>query len=294
MEVGTHSRWMSLYLSGRGHAVIVANARQLRLISESDRKNDCRDAEMLARLARFDKTLLTAVQHRSEEMQQDLGMITARALLVKQRTQLINHIRMTAKASGQRLPKGVATASFHRQDREGVLQLASIEPLLELIGELTRQIRAYDRQIEQLCQRKYPQTELLRQVKGVGPLIALCFVLTIQRADRFRSSRGVGAYLGLCPRQSQSGSRDPQLRIAKAGNRMMRMLLMQGAHYIMGPFGIDSDLRRHGEKLSARGGANAKKRALVAVARKLAVVMHHLWAAGEVYDPLHNANQQTS
>ena len=293
-EVGTHSRWVSRYLSERGHEVIVANARKLRLIYESDNKADQLDAFMLAKLLLADIGLLSPVEHRDEEKQQDLGTITARALLVKMRTQLINHVRMTAKAAGQQLAKGVSSAAFHRIQREGILQLASIEPLLDLIGELTKQIKIYDRQIVRLCRQKYPETQVLQQIRGAGPLITLSYVLTLQSADRFRSNRQVGAYLGLCPRRSQSGNRDPQLRISKAGDQMMRALLVQGAHYIMGPFGCDSDLRRHGEKIAARGGANAKKRALVAVARKLAVVMHHLWATGEVYNPLHNAEREAA
>ena len=291
MEVGTHSRWVSRYLSNRGHDVIVANARKLRLIYESDHKDDRLDALMLAKLLLSDIGLLSPVEHRSEEMQQDLGSITARQLVVKARTQLINYIRMTAKSAGQQLPKGVSTAAFHRIEREGILKQASVEPLLDQIGQLSQHIKIYDRQIVRLCKEKYPETEDLQQIKGVGPLIALCFVLTLQSADRFASSRQVGAYLGLCQRRSQSGDRDPQLRITKAGNRLMRSLLIQGAHYITGPFGEDSDLRRHGEKIAARGGANAKKRALVAVARKLSVLMHHLWATGELYEPLYNADR---
>jgi len=294
MEVGTHSRWVSRYLSGRGHEVIVANARKLRLIYESDHKDDGLDALMLAKLLLADIGLLSPVEHRDEEKQQDLGYITARLQTVKARTQFINYIRMTAKAAGQQLRKGVSSAAFHRIPREGILQQANIEPLLDLIGELTRQIKIYDRQIARLCRQKYPATQVLQQIQGVGPLIALSYVLTLQSADRFRSSRQVGAYLGLCPRRSQSGDRDPQLGITKAGDQMMRALLIQGAHYIMGHFGQDSDLRRHGEKIAARGGANAKKRALVAVARKLAVVMHHLWATGELYEPLYNANRRAA
>ena len=135
---------------------------------------------------------------------------------------------------------------------------------------------------------------VVRQIRGVGPLMALTFVLTLEEAGRFGNSRQVGAYVGLCPRQDQSGQRNPQLRITKAGDRMVRRLLVQSAHYIMGPFGEDSDLRRHGEKIAARGGKNAKKRAVVAVARKLAVLMHHLWVTGEVYEPLYNTHRQAA
>jgi transposase len=131
----------------------------------------------------------------------------------------------------------------------------------------------------------------LRQVEGVGPLTALTFVLTLEDPYRFEKSRSVGAYLGLVPASDKSGDRDPQRRISKEGDEMLRKLLVGSAHYILGPFGGDSDLRRHGEKIASRGAKNAKKRAAVAVARKLAVLLHRLWVTGEVYDPLYNAHR---
>ena len=137
----------------------------------------------------------------------------------------------------------------------------------------------------------YPETELLRQVEGIGPLTALTFVLTLEDPSRFAKSRSVGAYLGLVPATDQSGDRDPQKRISKEGDEMMRRLLVGSAHYILGPLGSDSDLRRHGEKIASRGGKNSKKRAVVAVARKLSVLLHRLWVTGEVYEPLRNTHR---
>ena len=119
-------------------------------------------------------------------------------------------------------------------------------------------------------------------------------MLTLEDPYRFKKSRSVGAYLGLVPATDRSGERDPQKRISKEGNEMLRRLLVGSAHYVLGPFGSDSDLRRHGEKIASRGGKNAKKRAVVAVARKLAVLLHRLWISGEVYDPLYNAHRRQS
>jgi transposase len=102
----------------------------------------------------------------------------------------------------------------------------------------------------------------------------------------------VGAYLGLVPATDRSGDRDPQKHISKEGEEMLRKLLVSSAHYVLGPFGSDSDLRRHGEKIASRGGKNAKKRAAVAVARKLCVLLHRLWVSGEVYDPLYNTHRR--
>jgi transposase len=168
----------------------------------------------------------------------------------------------------------------------------AIEPILATIGSLTERIREYDRQLEAISKEHYPETELLRQVEGVGALTALTFVLTLEDPYRFEKSRSVGAYLGLVPARDQSGERDPQKRISKEGGETLRKLLVGNSHYILGPFGSDSDLRRHGEKIALRGAKNAKKRAAVATARKLSVLLHRLWVTGEAYDPLHNAHRR--
>jgi transposase len=170
--------------------------------------------------------------------------------------------------------------------------LAALGPILEQIGSLTERIRQYDRQLEAVSKEHYPETELLRQVEGIGRLTVLTFVLAVEDPYRFEKSRSVGAYLGLVPATDQSGERDPQKRISKEGDQMLRKLLVGSAHYVLGPFGSDSDLRRHGEKIAARGGKNSKKRAVVAVARKLSVLLHRLWVSGEVYDPLYNAHRR--
>ena len=170
LEAGTHSGWVSRLLEEMGHEVLVGNPRRLRVIWDSDRKDDDRDAETLARIT------------------------------------------------------------------------------------------------------------------------ALAFILTLERADRFKKSRDVGSYVGLTPKRDQSGQSDKQLGITKAGNAELRRLLVGCAQYILGYYAKDCDLRRVGLKLAARGGKNAKRRAVVAVARKLAVLMHHLWATGETYDPFFQRN----
>jgi transposase len=192
------------------------------------------------------------------------------------------------------LPKCPAR-SFHKRAAAHIPEALwpALGPILETIASLTQRIRDYERQLETISKEHYPETELLRQVEGVGPLTALTFVLTVEDPSRFEKSRSVGAYLGLVPAKDQSGERDPQKRISKEGDEMLRRLLVSGAHYILGPFAKDSDLRRHGEKLSSRGGKNAKKRAIVAVARKLAVLLHSLWVSGEIYEPLRNANRSS-
>jgi transposase len=289
IEAGTHSPWVSRVLEECGQEVLVANPRRTRLIYASKRKTDEVDAESLARLARVDPKLLYPLKHRGEHSQAHLAIIRSREALVGSRTQLVNHVRGAVKSFGARLPKCPAR-SFHKRAAEHIPEalLPALGPILETIGSLTERIREYDRQLESVRQEHYPETELLCQVEGIGTLTALTFVLTLEDPYRFERSRSVGAYLGLVPAQDQSGDRDPQKHISKEGDEMLRKLLVGSAHYILGPFGSDSDLRRHGEKIASRGAKNAKKRAAVAVARKLAVLLHSLWVSGELYEPLRN------
>ena len=290
MEVGTHSPWLSRWLSSLGFEVIVANARQVQLISASSRKNDRLDARLLARLARVDPQLLRPIRHRSEQAQADLMRIRVRAALVEARTSLVNAARGFAKAMGERLP-ACDTDSMGVERMESLPEALrdTLKPLLEQVESLTEKIKESDVEIEQIARTQYPETELLRQVSGVGTLIALTFVLTLEDRERFRKSRDVGCYVGLRPKQSESGQSQPQLRITKEGDVYLRTLLVQAAHCILSRRGPDTDLKRWGLKLASRGGKNAKKRAVVAVARKLAVLLHRLWVCGEVYEPLRNS-----
>jgi transposase len=292
IEAGTHSPWVSRVLEECGHEVLVANPRKLRLIYANKRKTDEIDAENLARLARVDPRLLYPLKHRGEDSQAHLAIIRSRQALVDCRTQLVNHVRGAVKSFGARLPK-CSARSFHKRASEHIPEALrpALGPILEVIASLTERIRDYERELETISKEHYPETELLRQVEGVGTLTALTFVLTVEDPYRFERSRSVGAYLGLVPASDRSGDRDPQKRISKEGDQMLRKLLVGSAHYILGPFGHDSDLKRHGEKIASRGGKNAKKRAVVAVARKLAVLLHSLWASAEVYEPLRNAHR---
>lgn len=290
IEAGAQSGWISRLLSRCGHEVIVANARQVQLISASSRKDDRMDAQILARLARADVKLLRPIRHRSEQAQEHLTVIRVRAALLKSRTALVNCARGLVKVSGERLPS--CDADQMRLERMEKLPAAlqdQLKPLMETVEFLTEKIKASDRSIEQIAREHYPETALLKQVSGVGTLIALTFVLTVEDPWRFPKSRDVGCYVGLRPKRSESGESQPQLRITKEGDRYLRTLLVQGAHGILGWRGPDTDLRRWGLKLASRGGKSARKRAIVAVARKLAVLLHKLWTTGEVYEPLRHS-----
>ncbi len=290
LEVGTHSPWVSRVVATGGHEVIVANPRRVRLISAAVRKNDRIDAVTLARLGRADPALLSPIHHRGETAQADLGQLRARDALVRTRTLLINHVQGTVKAMGYRVPSTTARTFALRARAALPPALApALASVVDTIAQLTEQIATADKAIALLARDRYPETARLRQIAGVGPITALCFVLTLEDPTRFADSRSVGAYLGLCPRESQSGARSPQLRITKAGDPMVRRLLVTSAHYILGPFGPDTDLRRWGLAIATRGGTNAKKRAVIAVARKLATLLHHFWITDVVYQPLRHA-----
>lgn len=290
LETGMHSPWVSRQLQQWGHEVIVANASKVRLIGNSRRKNDRLDAQTLADLASVRPRLLSPVEHLSAPAQAHRGVLRSREALVRSRSSLILHARGLVKAWGGRLPASSAE-SFAKKARGAVPAelLAALTAVLEMIEQLTAKIRAYDRQIEELLKTQYPQAQRLRQVQGVGPITALAFVLAVGEPQRFAKSRTVGAYFGLTPAQRDSGSLQPQLRISKQGDGYVRKLLVQCAHYVVGPFGVDSDLRRLGERLAQVGGKNAKKRAVVAVARKLAVLLHRLLVSGQAYEPLRQA-----
>jgi transposase len=295
LETGTHSPWVSRLLEDFGHEVIVANPRKLRLIYENRRKNDRVDAMYLARLARLDPQLLWPIAHRGPQAQKDLALLRSRDALVVARTQLINHARGLVKSVGQRLPR-CSSEAFSKKVLGAIPESlqAGLLPVLEMITSLNAQIKVLDRRLEALAQEFYPETKLLRQVTGVGPITSLGYVLILEDPGRFRKSRAVGSYLGLTPGSKRSGNSDPQMRITKEGDALLRRLLVGAAQYILGPFGPDTDLRRFGSRIAQRGGKNAKKRAVVAVARKLAVLLHLLWRCGEVYEPLYQETRKAA
>ena len=203
----------------------------------------------------------------------------------------MNTARGLAKAMGERLPACDADQMGVQRAESLPSQLRqALEPLLKEVESITEKIKDSDGEIEQIARNDYPETALLQQVGGVGPLIALTFVLTVEDKDRFEKSRDIGCYVGLRPRRSDSGQSQPQLRISKEGDPYLRTMLVQGAHYIISRRGPDTDLKRWGLHLAQSGGKRGKKKAVVAVARKLGVLLHRLWVTGEVYEPLRNHN----
>lgn len=291
MESGTHSRWAAALLEEHGFEVIVANARRLRMIFANENKTDRVDARMLARVARFDKNLLSGITHRNDKTHAHLELIRSRSFLVDQRTSIIVRIRGIVKSFGHRLPS-CSAHYFARKTRELLPDTLTdiLDPFYDILEQLNDKIKHFDTRIERIAQEEYAaETELLRAIPGVGPLTSMTYILTIENPRRFTKSRHVASYFGLRPRLDQSGQRDLQLPITKCGDSMMRRLLVQAAHHILGRFGPDCDLKRFGQHIADGGGTRAKKRAVIAVARKLSVLLHRLWVNGEVYDPFHNA-----
>jgi len=293
LEAGAHSHWASRLLGELGHEVIVANPRMLRFIYGNDSKNDRADAGYLARVGKLDPDLLHPITHRSEENQANLVLVRSRDILVHSRSRLVSYARGLVKPFGIKLPR-CSTTVFARKAHEHLpaILAPALDPVLGIISALTEQIRELDEKIEALARETYQETALLRQVPGVGTLTTLAYVLTIEDPSRFPKARVVGSYLGLRPRQKDSGDKQPQLHITKAGDKLLRGLLVECAHYMLSSRGADTDLKRWGLALAERGGKGAKKRAIVAVARKLSVLLLHLWVTGEKYEPLSNATRR--
>jgi transposase len=286
LEAGCHSPWISRYLEEQGCRVLVANPRKVRAIYHHERKSDRRDAQMLARIGRLDPALLYPVRHGTAEAQEDLLRLKLRDSLVRARVAVINSVRFTLKSLGYHV-RNPSSERFHKVATEGLPEplCQMIAPSVQALAELTARIKVLESEINTLARTKYPQTAQLQQIAGVGPITALYFVLKIEDPHRFDKVRDVGAYAGLCPRRDQSGESDPQLRISKRGDAYLRRLLVSASQYILGPFGPQSALRSYGLNLAAEGTARAKKRATVAVARKLAVLLLSLWKSQRPYQP---------
>lgn len=290
MEAGTHSPWISRLCCESGFEVFVANPRKVRAIYQNERKSDQRDALMLARIGRADPALLYPIEHGSAQAQQDSIVIKQRDSLVRARVALISSMRSTLKSLGYKI-SNPSSERFHKL----VLHEAPADihpvlaPTVAALTAISLQIKELDATIKRLSSERYPETQYLQQISGVGPITSLAFVLKIECPERFARTRDVGAYLGLCPRRDQSGDSDKQLPITKAGDRYLRRLLVSAAQYILGPFGRESALRNFGLQLASAGNARAKKRAVIAVARKLSILMLSLWKTQVAYEPFPQA-----
>lgn len=290
IETGSESNWVRRLLVSLGHSVTVADAKRVKIITDTYSKDDRRDAQRLAEILLRWPELLHGVQPRSLETETNRSLLTLRQSAVEARVKLIASARDVLKSHGEKLPN-ITSEAFARKVAALVPERLrqTLAPMLAAIEAVSEQIKIYDRRVEQLCEKRYAAaTARMQSIKGVGPVTALAFTLELDNnAARLGSSRAAGALAGLRPKRRESGESKPEMSITKAGNRMLRKLLVQCAHYILGR-GDDSALRRWGLGLAARGGATkrAKRRAVVATARKLAVLLHVLWSRGEDFDPM--------
>ena len=291
IETGTHCRWVGALATRLGLRVLTANARKTEMIWKSSRKNDWRDAEMLAKVARTDASLLHPVKLRGAGDQRLMRLAKAREALVRCRTALVNQVRGFCKAEGVRLRK-CSAESFASLKGDLPAEVAdAARHLFGALKEISAKIRAYDGALEAALMRmRREDAELVMQIPGVGPVTAAVFLAAVGDVKEFGGKpRDAGPFLGLAPRQAQSGASDPQMRISKEGNAMARKLLVVAANHIMGPFGKDSDLRRHGMRIAERGGKSGRRRAKVAVARRLAVTMMAMLRDRAAYRPFADA-----
>lgn len=290
-ETGTHCRWMHAVCVGAGFKTYVANATRLKLVTQSVTKNDTNDARMLAQMTLADVTLLRPVKLRNDEYQKMLHLHKLRNQLINSRTRWINELRCMAKTMGYRLPE-CSTCYFHRQETASWPQelLENTWPLLKALEQINITIKTYEKKIRELAETPAfkPHVDRLREINYVGLFVATGFVATIGGdVDKFNKPRDVGPWLGLTPRQHQSGEVDRQCHMTKAGSPFMRRLLVESAQMILRERSVDTDLKLKGIRISLRGGKIAKRKAVTAIARSLATTMVALLKKPDVpYVPL--------
>ena len=273
MEAGAQSGWVTRLLRTLGYEPVVANPRKLKAINANTRKRDRNDALLLAKLVWSDPSLLHPIHHRSEARALGLSLLSARDTLVRARSRLVSAVRSMCKGVGTRLKSGSADAFVNREPDVPAALAPITAGMFIALRALNEQVAAYDAQLETMLETSFPEPLRVKQVRGVGPVTALAFVLTLEDPSRYRDGRTAPAFLGLLPRRDQSGANHKQLGISKTGSTFMRRLLVQCAHHILGPLGHDCDIQRWGRKLMERGGKSARKRAIVAAARELAVLL---------------------
>ena len=294
LEASGSSRWTAQVAKAAGHEVIIGNPRKLQLITKSYDKCDGNDSFKLADLGQVRPRLLSPVRLRTDKSHDVRMHQRVRSQLIEIRTSLVNLVRGCARSSGEALPS-CSTTTFVKvcEKHLSAEHQRILGPALEQLRAVRAQIVKVDKETARLGEDVFPESCILRQVAGVGPVLSLAFASAIDDPTCFDDSRSVGAYFGLAPKSRQSGNKSPQLRISKQGDPEVRRLLVSAATYILGPFGPDCDLRRFGERIRASGSQAAKAKARIAVARRLAVLLHRLWVTGEVYEPFHNQPNET-
>lgn len=295
METGTCCRWVSKLARLHCHDAIVGNARKLRAIWQSKQKNDWNDAHMIAALARASRELFHPVMLRDDEHHDLYQLIQLRDISVRQRTQTINAIRGMCKAAGDFVRKCDAQGLFRHLEYIPETQAWKFRPLIERLGAIAENIQQYDWLIQDYADAHFKtQVALLRTIPGVGLITSCMFVALIQDPKNFGNPRDAGCYFGLTAGQDQSGDKDAPMHVTKAGNTQMRKLLVTAANYILRDSSPDSAIKRYGQRICARGGKIARRKAKIAIARKLSVVMMSMLQSGESYRDERVSNEPKS
>jgi transposase len=292
LETGTLSNWLARGLRGYHLPVEVIDARQAHSVMKlQHNKTDANDAELLASLARTGFYRPVAVSSAASQEQRIL--LKARRHLVNQRRDTQNAIRGFLSSLGLRFPRGSGKLAARIEMALAARPELSvmIEPLLASAEAQRAEIERLDRVVKARAKENEACRNLMT-VPGVAHNTALAFVATIGEATRFESSRAVGAYLGLTPRRHQSGELDYTGRISKYGDSLLRSLLYEAANSLLTGVKKSHPLKAHSLKDPARRikRRSSHKKACVALARKLAVIMHAMLLSGEPFRWPENAS----
>jgi transposase len=284
LETGPLTTWLWTELTRRGLPMVCLDARQAKpALDMKINKTDANDAEGLAHLVRAG--WYREVRVKSREAMLARAMIGARGQLLATVTKLSNQIRGIMKTFGLVVPKGTG-GIFERNVRSllaGQNHVAMIVlPLLQVWCTVRAQTAALDRELVAAA-RASKTCRLLMSMPGVGAVTAVSFVAAVETPENFKRSSSVGAWVGLTPRRYQSGEVDYEGHISRRGDSYLRGLLYEAATVLLTRISADSALRRWGVALRKRLGF---KRAAVALARKIAVVLHAMWRSGTAFDPM--------
>lgn len=285
LESGSYSPWLCRGLRCLGFQVVCMDARRAADAIRSRRvKTDKADAWALAEMLRTG--WYSEVYVKSEESHRLKALLGARDQLVRTKRALYAQVRGLLRPFGLRLPSRQGTKRFMAAASEAVradaLLSVSVEALLEALAAVESQIAVLDEKVKELTRRDEVCWRLM-SVPGVGPITALAFKATIEDIGRFSSMRNIGVYLGLTVKRYQSSDRDVSLAISRQGDKMTRHYLYEAANVLLTTVRRRSALKSWGLRLIKKRGA---KRARVAVARKLAVLLGRIWKDGTHFEAM--------